>query len=338
MERPPPPPPPHAARAGESPEAMLRTERGRMSRERWMHLLLLGFAISVIVHVLIMLRLWWVQLPGRIDEGPAPVELSLQSLPPQVETPPSEVELPDPSPQVAGEITPEPDELPNLSADLASDNPAADTYGAIEAPGVGAIVGPGGAGSGIGIGSGKGGGGTSFFGVGGRGSRFAFIVDVSGSMEQENRIGTAIAELKRSVAALPDYTQFFVVLYASEAILPDFARDGWQRANRSNVARLRNWLDGIAPQGGTIPLPAFEAVFKLEPEPDVIFFLTDGEIPPDTVAAVNQMVRASRSDVSINTIGFSSQAGQVPLIEIAKANRGVFRFVPSQMPAGGGVP
>lgn len=321
-----------------SPEQALRTERRRMVRERWMHLLLLGFAISVIVHVGIMLRLWWVKLPGRLDAEPAPVELRLQTLPPQVEVPPPEVELPDPSPQVAGEITPEPDELPNLSTELASDNPSADSYGALEAPGVGAIVGPGGAGSGIGIGSGKGGGGTSFFGVGGRGSRFAFIVDVSGSMEQENRIGTALAELKRSVAALPDYTQFFVVLYASEAIKPPFVREGWQRANRSNVARLRQWLDGMTPQGGTVPLPAFEAVFALEPGPDVIFFLTDGEIPPDTVAFVNQLARECRTDVSINTIGFSSQAGREPLIEIARSNRGVFRFVPSAMPAGGGAP
>ena len=51
-----------------SPETLLRDERRRIVRERWMHLLLLGFALSIVAHVLIMLRLWWVKLPGRVDE------------------------------------------------------------------------------------------------------------------------------------------------------------------------------------------------------------------------------------------------------------------------------
>ncbi|MEY3021550.1 MAG: hypothetical protein RIS86_748, partial [Planctomycetota bacterium] len=153
-----------------------------MVRERWMHLLLLGFALSVVAHVLVMLRLWWIKLPEREQDADAPIALNLQELPPAVDIPSEDIELPDPSPMVQGPVTTEVDPVPNLSDDLASDNPSMDSFGAIEAPGVGAIVGPGGAGSGIGIGSGKGGGGTSFFGVGGRGTRFAYIVDISGSM------------------------------------------------------------------------------------------------------------------------------------------------------------
>jgi hypothetical protein len=37
----------------------------------------------------------------------------------------------------------------------------------------------------------------------------------------------------------------------------------------------------------------------------------------------------------VNTIGFSSEAGKEPLVELAKRHRGVFRFVPTRgLPAG----
>lgn len=315
-----------------SPDEVIGDERRRIVRERWMHLLLLGFAVSVIVHVLIMLRLWWVKLPDRVDPDPPAISLNLQQLPPTVEVT-EDVELPDPSPLVAGPVTVELDESADLSQEAASDNPSADSYGAIEAPGVGAIVGPGGSGSGIGIGGGKGGGGTSFFGIGGRGSRFAYIVDISGSMEQDNRLRTALSELKRSISALPDFAQFYVVLYADGAVFPDF-QDGWQRASRGNIARMKRWIDEQQPRGGTLPLQAFDMVFKLPTAPDVVFFLTDGEIPGDTTYQIRHFVAGSKRETIINTVGFSSEAGKDILIEIAKEHRGVFRFVPSN--AGGG--
>ena len=301
-----------------------------MVRERWMHLLLLGFALSVVVHVLVMLRLWWIKLPEREQDAEAPIALNLQELPPAVDIPSEDIELPDPSPMVQGPITTEVDPVPNLSDDLASDNPSMDSFCAIEAPGVGAIVGPGGAGSGIGIGSGKGGGGTSFFGVGGRGTRFAYIVDISGSMEQENRMATAMAELKRSISALPDFASFYVVLFAGEAYRPDFEMDGWLRANRSNVNRMKRWIDEQYPRGATFPVPAFNIVYHLPQPPDVIFFLTDGEIPGETLYHVDGYAEEIGREVIINTIGFSSEAGKEPLVELAKRHRGVFRFVPSR--------
>ena len=317
-----------------SPDALIRDERRRIIRERWLHLLLLGFALSVIVHVLLMLRLWWVKLPDRVDPDAPAIELALQQLPPPVEIT-EDVELPDPSPMVVGPITTEMDPIPNLSNELASDNPSRDSYGAIEAPGVGAIVGPGGAGQGIGIGGGKGGGGTTFFGVGGRGTRFAYIVDVSGSMEQENRLVTALSELKRSISALPDFAQFFVVLYSNGAIYPDF-QTTWQRASRGNISRMKKWIDEQSPRGGTYPLQAFDMVYKLPQAPDVIFFLTDGEIPGETAYHLRDYAKNAKRETIINTIGFSSEAGKETLVEIAKEHRGVFRFVPSNFGVGAG--
>lgn len=306
-----------------------------MVRERWMHMLLLGFALSIVLHVAIMLRLWWIKLPERVDNDPAPVDLVLAELPPTVEVVNDQIELPDPSSAPIGPVTTDLDPNP-MSAQSSETDPNLPT-GTIEAPGIGAIAGAGGAGTGIGIGSGRGGGGTSFFGIGGRGTRFAYIVDVSGSMEQENRIVTALAELKRSISALPDYTQFYVVLFSSTAIRPDFELDGWLKATRANKNRMAQWLDMQTSRGGTLPLEAFDIVFKLPQPPDVIFFLTDGEIPGETNYHVDNYTASMKREVIINTIGFSSEAGKAPLEEMARKHRGVFRFVPTRG-MGGGAP
>ena len=310
-----------------SAEQLIRDERRRMVRERWMHLLLLGFALSVIVHVAIMLRLAVLQAPESGSPGSPDVAVSLQELPPQIEVSP-DVDLPDPTPAAVGPISTEVDPLPNLSTEIASNDPTQDSIGTIEAPGIGAIVGPGGAGSGIGVGSGKGGG-TSFFGVGGRGTRFAYIVDISGSMEEDGRIVTAMSELKRSISALPDYAEFYVVLFSDGAVLPEW-QEGWQRASRGNVARMRRWIEEQDTRGGTVPMGAIEIVFRLPIPPDVVFFLTDGLIPGNAVVAFQDCIARARSETVVHTIGFSSEAGREPLIQIAKNHRGVFRFVPSR--------
>jgi hypothetical protein len=67
----------------------------------------------------------------------------------------------------------------------------------------------------------------------------------------------------------------------------------------------------------------------------VIFFLTDGEIPGETLYHVDGYAEETGNKVIVNTIGFSSEAGKEPLVELAKRHRGVFRFVPTRgLPAG----
>ena len=96
-----------------TPDQLIRDEQRRIVRERWMHLLLLGFALSVVVHVIVMVRLSWTELPGRADDELPAIELALQQLPPPVELT-EDVELPDPSPMVMGPITTEIIEAPEF--------------------------------------------------------------------------------------------------------------------------------------------------------------------------------------------------------------------------------
>lgn len=173
----------------------------------------------------------------------------------------------------------------------------------------------------------SGGGGASFFGISSRGNRFAYIMDMSGSMAQGTRWDVAQAELVRSVSALPDFTSFYVVLFSNEPLSPP-RQAGWTRAGLNATRQLESWLRTVGPTGGTLPAPAFLQVFALEQRPEVIFFMTDGEIPqdtPDIVATLNE--RGQR--VVVNTISFGDPAGQATLKKLAEQTGGVYRHVPT---------
>ena len=170
-------------------------------------------------------------------------------------------------------------------------------------------------------------GGTTFFGVSARGRRIGYVVDVSASMEGGGRLWVALGELKRSLAALPDHTWFHIALFSNDVVAPPF-QSGWLRATDENLERTTAWLDReVSTGGGTRPGGAFQRLFALEPPPDAIFFLTDGEVPPDTPSLVQRLNQRLERAV-VNTVAFGTEAGRAPLERIARDSDGAFRFVP----------
>ncbi|MDG2423055.1 MAG: hypothetical protein P8M22_03655 [Phycisphaerales bacterium] len=174
------------------------------------------------------------------------------------------------------------------------------------------------------------GGAASFFGVSSKGERFAYIVDRSGSMAINDKLILATTELKRSVKRLPDYAQFFVVFFSSRMTpLPSW-QQGWVRARPHQFNRLVGWIRKINDEGGnggTQPLSSFRRVLSLTPKPDVIFFLTDGQVQGMTAADVANLNRKGEPSV-INTIAYATNESQQLLERIAHESGGVYRFVP----------
>jgi hypothetical protein len=190
--------------------------------------------------------------------------------------------------------------------------------------GAGGDGGGSGGGSGTGTGLGSGIGGTTFFGVGGRGMRFAFVVDKSGSMSAEGRLSEAKEELRRAIAALPDYASVYVVFYDTSE--PFVFSDRWERVRGTLLKRLERWLGDVGPSGGTNPLPAFRQLYALDARPDVIFFLSDGEIPEGSAGEIRRLNARGRK-VTINAIAFGDEAGAARLREVAQESGGEFREV-----------
>jgi hypothetical protein len=304
--------------------AELAAERRRLLRQRRVHLLLFGLAVSVPFHIAILVWLASVHRTMPPPGSPTPVVFDLQVLPnerlEEMLDPLDGEEMLTPDPYADAGESFEAEEQ-HLDATLPSVELAQGDGGALSTVSGGEV----GQGLGTGLGAGTGAG-ASFFGVEGGGSRIAYILDVSGSMKSGRRMAVAMSELKRSLRSLPDYAAFVVVLYNDEAFIAPFQR-GWLRASAGNIRRMEQWIDAMSPGRGTQPIPAFGLVFGLDTRPDSIFFLTDGLIPPDTEPSVSAM-NGGGAHVQINCIAFGQDATQGPLRRLAAESDGVFRFVP----------
>lgn len=199
-----------------------------------------------------------------------------------------------------------------------------------------------GGGSGVGGGSG---GGAKFFGIEARGKRFAYLCDVSGSMDEE-RLGALKRELENSINELSPGSSFSVILFSSEARV--LTGDGWLEATPGNKSKTRTLLRAVQSYGGTLPLPGFALLFStLRPRPDAVYFMTDGQIlqtPQEEDRVVAQITALSRSGpkaVPVHCVTLVETSSRQVMEKIARSTGGKYRHVAGGAggPGGaGGVP
>lgn len=267
--------------------------RGRVERAG-----LAGLAGSVVIHLLIVLLAALISVRYQDGDagggGPGEVEFALlddsaaaADSSPTLQTAREAVELSPARSMVASDLLSESDarrSVDDLSESIA---PALDPGGG----GISALDAETGS---AGAGSGEGG---SFFGLEARGRRFAYIVDISGSMQALvgdgafSRWDRTRRELIRSLGQLDTDTGFHVQLFSSGAVSL-FGTTEWTESSPMNKRLAGDALAGVSPNGGTLPLPAFETVFLLDPRPDAIYFMSDGEVADadaflDTIRRLN---------------------------------------------------
>jgi hypothetical protein len=279
--------------------------------------LLAGLGFSVLAHLLIVV---WLAMNLRPGWGPdrSTVGVSVSAATERDTSLSDAADAPTTDPSAADLAQPEPS-----ATDLEALTPtgAALTAAASSAPSLG---GSGGASN---TGGGAGGSGTSFFGIRSAGSRFAYIVDRSGSMQNDRRMLSACTEVVRSIEALPEHALFHVALFSGDGdhITPPHQRQ-WLPARSRSIRQLRTWIFDVAPSGATMPRSALESVFALPQRPDVVFFLTDGEIPDGTADLIAEL-NGRGGRVIVNTIAFGDPASQEQLRRIARESGGQYSFV-----------
>ena len=297
----------------------VRQQQKLLRQGRLRNLLLWAVLLSILFHIGLMICLHLIER-ARAENPPQEFQVSIASLLPEEEL----TDLPDSSlEQPAASTLDTLDDLLDASDQgaLTTDSSAAE----LEFTGVGATPTLGGAGARGNV-EGLGGAGAagSFFGITTAGRRFAYIVDKSASMEGD-RLREAKKELLRSIRSLPDYAKFYILFYSSSIEEPEM-QESWLMARSPVINGVANWIDRISVGGLTQPLPAFRRVFSLEERPDVIFFLTDGEITSMSAQEVARLNDRGLRTV-INTIAFDDDRSQDLLMEIAQDSGGVYRFV-----------
>jgi hypothetical protein len=215
-----------------------------------------------------------------------------------------------------------------------------------------------------GMGTGRAGGdGNGIFGSGTAARSYVFVVDCSASMHGA-RFTLAISELVQTIERLQPSQRFFVVFYSDVTMPlfskpspfnskdpgVDAGRFAAGRMNRfgnglvvggarrgkparrnaqpllaatpANRARAKRWIFQIRPGGGTLPGDALRMALAMKPQ--VVYFLTDGEIPFSTPDVVR---RANKSRVIVHTVALGYEGSADLLKTIAKQNNGEYKFV-----------
>lgn len=168
---------------------------------------------------------------------------------------------------------------------------------------------------------------VGFFGSSSEGQSFVFIVDRSGSMGDEGRFNRAISELVKTINSLKPHQTFFVYFFSDETIglFGALQATALIPATPQNKSRAIRWIKSkIKPGGQTDPEFALQEALLLKP--DVIYLLTDGVFDdPDFIVA---MVRNRNAQgTTVHTIALKDESGRECLEQIAKQNKGTYRFV-----------
>jgi hypothetical protein len=175
---------------------------------------------------------------------------------------------------------------------------------------------------------------TQVFGVQGKGSKFVYVFDRSGSMEGYGGrpLVAAKSELIASLQSLESIHQFQIIFYNERpAVLnPDYPQKPRLMFGTDRDKRLaENFVRGIVANGGTRHMDALKMALALSP--DVIFFLTDADEPQMTEAELAEVRRLNgRVGASIHTIEFGS--GPISdsnnfLVKLARQNGGRHGYV-----------
>jgi len=184
------------------------------------------------------------------------------------------------------------------------------------------------------LGGGAGSGGARFFGIEATGSRFVYVVDVSGSMEGP-RLERLRAELSMSIAELQEGAQFIVIPFATLAA-PLGERSGWTEASPTGKRWARNTIAAelARARDGTVPLPGFQIAFVQRPRADAMYFMTDGEqFPAETEEELARL--NGQFKIPIHCIRFGDGDIERPggnpaektMKAIAKQSKGTYKFI-----------
>ncbi len=167
---------------------------------------------------------------------------------------------------------------------------------------------------------------TKLFGLEARGSKFVYVFDRSGSMEEHKNLPLRKAkeELLASLSDLNDQQQFYIIFYNHEPRLfdPGAAKNQLVFATDSNKQRATEFISSISADGGTDHVAALTIAIRLHP--DVIFLLTDGEAEDDpTPEDLKRLERLNSGEASINVIQFAAAPRpNSALVKLAEQNRG----------------
>jgi hypothetical protein len=191
---------------------------------------------------------------------------------------------------------------------------------------------------------------SSFMGVKSKANKIMFIIDYSASMRGRDKVMRS--ELSKAIDKLPAVGSVAVIFFSGPTWVAgedanalhkkwkgDNQKNGWKPIDGYEPKRPK-WLP-VTPSNkkklikavhdtpltfGTVWNNSFEWAFYLNPKPDIIYFMTDGNSKKELQGM--DIIKSKRGKTKIYTIGYGAPAGaKGPLEEIAALTGGKSKFV-----------
>lgn len=174
---------------------------------------------------------------------------------------------------------------------------------------------------------------TSFMNIVGNGRSFVYVIDISSSMGSGGRLNLAKSQLKSSLRLLKPNQEFQVLFYSyttTQMKLRNRPADALYAATAVQVHLAEDEIDRVTPNGGTEHLQPILHALRLEP--DVIYFLTDGDQPTLSRTELARIRRENRSGACIHVIEFASGAKESRDLSwlqlLAGQSHGKYSYIP----------
>ncbi len=157
-----------------------------------------------------------------------------------------------------------------------------------------------------------------------------FVIDTSGSMQEQDRIASARKAVKFCLRALSPGDRFAVVTFSTGV---EVFGDGLTEATPEAVERAVAYVEKLEARGGTDLCGAALHALRMAPEggrPYLTVLVTDGK-PTVGVTEPGEIIRkveeANRANVRVFTFGIAENLNVVLLDRIAEATRGYSEYV-----------
>ncbi|MBT3636406.1 MAG: VWA domain-containing protein [Opitutae bacterium] len=191
---------------------------------------------------------------------------------------------------------------------------------------------------------------SSFMGVKSKANKIMFIIDYSASMRGRDKVMRS--ELCKAIEKLPAVGSVAVIFFSGPTWVAgedakalhgkwkgDNSKNGWKPVGGyepkrpkwlpvtpSNKKKLTQAVKSTPLTFGTVWDNSFEWAFYMNPKPDVVYFMTDGNAN-DKFKGM-EIIKQKRGGTKIYTIGYGAPAGaKGPLEEIAAMSGGKSKFV-----------
>ena len=160
----------------------------------------------------------------------------------------------------------------------------------------------------------------------GAGMDYLFLVDISGSMANDNKLVQSRATVASFTDALGSDDRFDVLTFSN---VPELHFGALTAADETSRAAARDFLNSKKARGGTVLRPALQTAWKYRDQdrPLNVVLLSDGMTEPKEQKELLQLISEAPAGIRVFCIGIGNEVNRPLLKQMAEGAGGLAAFV-----------